>query len=202
MAYLKEGKTIQEVANILIVSKASVYNWVKCFDEKKLKGLKKPEIDRLIPEIHHYDFKQLVQKETHPRNKLRLLALAYLKEEKNTVEIADALKVSRTTIYGWIKKFNQNKLEWLEEERSKSKFKIYNCQKEKFQKYDFEKLAKNATNESEKRRLLALAFLKNGKNIQEVADELKVSTQSIYNWIKRLNKDGLKGLKRVKRILQ
>jgi transposase-like protein len=71
--------------------------------------------------------------------------------------------------------------------------------KEELEKYDFEQLADNTTEQEEKRRFLALSYLKNGKNIQEVADAVKVSCSSINAWIRQFNKNKLEGLKKADR---
>jgi transposase len=151
---------------------------------------------KLQDELQNHDFKKLAHRSTSPREKRRLLALAYLKEGKSILEIATILNISDTTAYDCVKRFNQNKLEGLKEKKArKPRLKIYSSQKEEFAKHNFKELANHTTDQEEKKRLLALSYLQEGKNIRQVACVVKVSTMSVYNWIKRFNEDAVSGLK-------
>lgn len=66
-------------------------------------------------EFQTYDFKQLAKPSTHPREKIRLLAFAHLKDGKSVQEAADAVKVSRNAVYVWLRKFKKNELSGLVE---------------------------------------------------------------------------------------
>lgn len=55
----------------------------------------------LQEQLGQYDFDQLARKESNRRRRIRLLALAHLKEGKNSSEVADALRVTRHAVMRW-----------------------------------------------------------------------------------------------------
>ena len=165
----------------------------------QLKMIKYNQI-KLKEELEKYDFEQLADNTTEQEEKRRFLALSYLKNGKNIREVADAVKVSCSSINAWIRQFNKNKLEGLKKaDRRKPHLEIYYSQKETFQKQNFQHLADNTTDQEEKRRLLALAYIGEGKSVLEVANALKVSYSSVYAWIRQFNKDNLEGIKKADR---
>src|SRR5690606_912096 len=68
-----------------------------------------------LKDIQTYDFKQLAKRSAHPREKIRLLAFAHLKDGKSVQEASDAVKVSRNAVYVWLRKFKKNELKGLKE---------------------------------------------------------------------------------------
>ena len=52
-----------------------------------------------LEEIQTYDFRKLTKHSTNPREKIRLLAFAQLRDGKSVQEAADAVKVSRNAVY-------------------------------------------------------------------------------------------------------
>ena len=63
------------------------------------------------------DFIALARKETNARKKMRYLALAHFKEGQSRTAIADALKISRTSINKWVSLFLNHGLEGLNDAR-------------------------------------------------------------------------------------
>lgn len=57
--------------------------------------------EMLQEELQKYDFDQLARRETDGRRRLRLLALAHLKDGKNYVEVAQALRTTRHAVMRW-----------------------------------------------------------------------------------------------------
>lgn len=130
-------------------------------------------------EFQAYDFKQLAKRSAHPREKIRLLAFAHLKDGKSVQEAADAVKVSRNAIYVWLRKFKKNNLNGLTEKGGRgAKPKISMSESEAF---------RNAVLELQKGR--------SGGRIkgQDVLDMMKskfgvtCTKRSAYNHLKRAN---------------
>jgi len=59
----------------------------------------------------------LVKKEQNARMKLKLLAVLHFKEGKSRYQIARYLKVSRTSVNGWVSKYLANGLEGLRDKK-------------------------------------------------------------------------------------
>ena len=64
--------------------------------------------ETLHDQLQQHDFDQLARKESNGRRRIRLLALAHLKEGRNCSEVADALRVTRpcghalaTVVWPW-----------------------------------------------------------------------------------------------------
>jgi transposase len=130
-------------------------------------------------EFQTFDFKHLAKRSAHPREKIRLLAFAHLKDGKSVREAADAVKVSRNAVYVWIRNFKKNELNGLTEKGGRgAKPKIALSESEAF---------RNAVLELQKNRL--------GGRIkgQDVLDMMKkefgvtCTKRSAYNHLKRAN---------------
>lgn len=52
-----------------------------------------------------YDFTAMAKKEKNPKNRIRLLAMANIKEGKTLKQVSDALKVHWKTIQTWLRNF-------------------------------------------------------------------------------------------------
>jgi transposase len=133
----------------------------------------------LLEEFQTYDFKQLAKRSAHPREKIRLLAFAHLKDGKSVQEAANAVKVSRNTVYVWLRKFKKNELNGLKEKGGRgAKPKISLSESEAF---------RNAVLELQKGR--------SGGRIkgQDVLDMMKsrfgvtCTKRSAYNHLKKAN---------------
>lgn len=132
-----------------------------------------------LEEFQAYDFKQLAKRSTHPRERIRLLAFAHLKDGKSVQEAADAIKVSRNAIYVWLRKFKKNNLKGLVEKAGRgAKPKISMSESEAFR--------------------TAVLELQNGRSGgrikgQDVLDMMKskfgvnCTKRSAYNHLKRAN---------------
>jgi transposase len=61
----------------------------------------------LPPNFHEYNFSSMVKKESNPKNRLRLLAMANIKEGKTLKEISEVLKIHWKSIQTWLRKFRE-----------------------------------------------------------------------------------------------
>jgi transposase len=61
--------------------------------------------ETLQEQLQRYDFDQLARKESDGRRRIRLLALAHLKEGRNCNEVAAALRVTRHAVMRWMQWF-------------------------------------------------------------------------------------------------
>jgi transposase len=133
----------------------------------------------LIEELQKHDFKKLAKHSAHPREKIRLLAFAHLKDGKSVQEAADAVKVSRNSLYVWLRNFKKNELKGLKEKGGRGvKLKISISESEAF---------RNA--------VLELQNGRSGGRIkgQDVLDMMRskfgvtCTKRSAYNHLKRAN---------------
>jgi transposase len=69
--------------------------------------------------IHEIDFKKLAKTASHPRERMRYLAFAHIRDGKSNSEIALMLKIHRMTITDWIKKFNEEGINGLKEKEGR-----------------------------------------------------------------------------------
>jgi transposase len=61
--------------------------------------------------------------------------------------------------------------------------------------HDFKILAKKEPHARTRIRLLILAHIKEGKSITEVSNDFKISRVTVHFWLRRLNSEGINGLK-------
>jgi transposase len=61
--------------------------------------------------------------------------------------------------------------------------------------HDFSKLSKKEGHARTRQRFLALSHLQDGATITDVANYIKVARSTVYDWINRLEKEGLEGLR-------
>ena len=59
----------------------------------------------IIDQLQPYDFDRLAHKERDGRRRLRLIALAHLKDGKSYTEVAAALRVTRHAVMRWVQWF-------------------------------------------------------------------------------------------------
>jgi transposase len=69
----------------------------------------------IVQSVNDIDFQKLAKTAKHPRERIRYLAFAHMRDGKSNSDIAHMLKVHRMTITDWIKKFNQEGIEGLKE---------------------------------------------------------------------------------------
>ncbi len=63
----------------------------------------------LLPEnFANYDFVSMARKTPHPKDRIRLIAMANIQEGKTFVQISSILKVHWKTIQSWLAKFRKN----------------------------------------------------------------------------------------------
>ena len=60
----------------------------------------------IIDQLQPYDFDRLAHKEKDGRRRLRLIALAHLKDGKSYTEVAAALRVTRHAVMRWVQWFS------------------------------------------------------------------------------------------------
>lgn len=65
--------------------------------------------------LHNIDFKKLASQQKSIQMKMRLLALAHFKDGHSRTQIANFLKVSRTSVNKWVQTFLEEGLEGLKE---------------------------------------------------------------------------------------
>ena len=77
----------------------------------------------LIPKelLEKCDFTKLYKSSKHPREKNRFLALSHFKEGKTPREIAALLRVTRNTVYAWIRNFKTDGIDGLKEKPGRGK---------------------------------------------------------------------------------
>jgi transposase len=68
--------------------------------------------------LNEINFAALAKQETNARKKMRYLALAHFKDGLSRAAIADALKISRTSINKWVSSFLNEGLESLDDVRN------------------------------------------------------------------------------------
>ena len=56
----------------------------------------------IIDQLRPYDFDRLAHKEKDGRRRLRLIALAHLKDGKSYAEVAAALRLTRHAVMRWV----------------------------------------------------------------------------------------------------
>jgi transposase len=69
----------------------------------------------LSDEVQNYDFERLAKLEKDSRKKLRLLGLAHVKENRSCESVGKMLKVAGKTVTNWVKRFNENGIDGLNE---------------------------------------------------------------------------------------
>lgn len=76
----------------------------------------------LIPEeLANHDFTKLYKASKHPGEKNRLLALSHFKEGKTPREIAELLRITRNTVYTWIRNFKAQGITGIKEKPGRGK---------------------------------------------------------------------------------
>lgn len=81
-------------------------------------------MDTTIPaskELTKYDFIKLYKAAKHPREKNRFLALSHFKERKTPREIATLLRITRNTVYTWIRNFKAHGIDGVKEKPGREK---------------------------------------------------------------------------------
>ena len=68
-----------------------------------------------------YDFISLSKSAPHPRERMRFLAFSHLQENKTPGEVADIVRVSKNTVYRWLRAFHKYGLEGLKEKPGRGK---------------------------------------------------------------------------------
>jgi len=57
------------------------------------------KLSTFFKKLQEHDFEQLAKRTAHPRERIRLLAFAHLKDGKTVQQTADAVKIRRNSIY-------------------------------------------------------------------------------------------------------
>jgi len=82
------------------------------------------------------DFKKLIAKETNARMRIRLLALAHIKDGANRTETAKFLKISRRSVNDWVRRFYSDGIEGIKDKpRSGRPCALSEKQQEQLKKY-------------------------------------------------------------------
>lgn len=97
----------------------------------EMKGRKRS----IVQSIHDIDFQKFAKTASHPRERMRYLAFAHIRDGKSNSEIALMLKINRMTITDWIKKFNKEGIEGLKEKEGRgAKQKLNKSEHDAFRK--------------------------------------------------------------------
>ena len=72
-------------------------------------------------QLSDYDFISLSKSTSHPRERMRLLAFSHLQENKTPGEVADIVRVSKNTVYRWLRAFHKYGLAALKEKPGRGK---------------------------------------------------------------------------------
>jgi len=129
-------------------------------------------------EIHNFNFEKLSKNASHPRERLRFLAFAHIKDGKSNIEISKMLKVNRMTITDWLKKFNIEGVKGLKEKSGRGAHrKLPESEEEAFKKAVLELQDKKTGGRIKGRDILQL---------MEEKFSVKCTLQSVYNTLHRV----------------
>jgi len=194
LSYLREGKTYNEIAELVKIDKTTVYNWSKGFRKKGIERFLLT-LDRkknpLPKKIYQYDFSQLAENEKDCSKAKKLLFLAYLREGKTHKEIDQLLKISKTTGIAWLKHFKKNGIAGLLLSRKRNRKKLL---PKEIYLYDFTKLANSEKDPLKAKKLLFLAYLREAKTHKEIAQLLKIAKSTSAKWLEHFRKKGFEEL--------
>jgi len=130
-------------------------------------------------EIFNYDFSKLAKKCKHPRERIRLLSFAHLKDGKSVIKAAEAVKVSRNAVYTWLRSFRDKKLDGLKEVGGRgAKLKLPASEHEAFRRAVLQ-LQENRSGGRVK-----------GKDVLKLMQKefgITCTERSVYNHLKRAN---------------
>ena len=130
-------------------------------------------------EIFDYTFAKLAKRCKHPREKIRLLAFAHLRDGKSVQEAAKAVKVTRNAIYTWLRSFRKKKLNGLKEAGGRgAKLCLPISEYETFRQ-----AVLKLQNERPGGRLKGKDIL----NMMQAEFGLRCTIRSVYNHLKRAN---------------
>ena len=107
----------QKISKEFKITTSSIYYWIEQFNKKELEGLKvkknrvfKPKIPRGLGK---HDFRKLAEEANTPKEKRRFLVFAYLVEGKSEAEITRDFKITRPSVYNWMRLFKEKGIEGL-----------------------------------------------------------------------------------------
>ena len=79
------------------------------------------EHQSFLPAIQNHNFTALFRSSSHPRESNRFLAFSHLQEGKSPNEVARIVRVSRNTVYRWIRNFQNEGVAGLREKPGRGK---------------------------------------------------------------------------------
>lgn len=132
----------------------------------------------VLEKMSGYNFSELYPKESNPRTRIRLLGMAHIQEGKSCAKVGAMLKVCRSTVHRWVKRFINEGLSGLIDRPGRGTH-------QKLAKED-EQAFKKAVYQLQKDRKGGRVT---GKEIQQMlADRFKVrySLNGVYELLKRL----------------
>jgi transposase len=133
--------------------------------------------EQVFKVIQEHDFAKLAKRAKHPREKIRFLGFAHLKEGKGVIEVSEIVKVSRNAVYQWLRIFEREGLEGLFEKKGRGR----------------KALIEESETEAFKKSVLELQGQRtggviNGQDVLKMMEEkfgVKCNVRSAYNHLKR-----------------
>lgn len=144
-------------------------------------------------------WKKLYLNSEHHYLRKKLLAIKYLYEGKSTKEVSKSLQCSEKKLSQWIDKYLIYGLEglifssenYLQKQRKNRTCKLHEIHLDwGLWQYIYE----NSKKEYQKKRLLAIRYLYEGKSRRETSDLLNCNYKTLSNWIDKFISGGLEKL--------
>jgi len=127
--------------------------------------------------IRDKDFKTLSKRDAHPRERVRYLAFAHLKDGKKIADVAAMLMITRMSIYNWIKLFLNEGMQGLKEKDGRGrKSRLPLSQREAFKQAVLELQASRSGGRIQ------------GKDVLQLMEEkfgIRCSLRSVYHHLHR-----------------
>ncbi len=152
-----------------------------------------------VGELNLVLWKELYLNSDHHYLRKKLLAIKYLYEGKSTKEVSKLVHCSEKKLSQWIDKFLMNGLEDLiysPENNLHKKQKNRTCKLHEIilDWGSWQYIYDNCEKEYQRKRLLAIRYLYEGKSRRETSDLLNCNYKTLSNWIDKFISGGLEKL--------
>jgi transposase len=196
LLWLHAGATVAEVTKRLGVCRHTIYKW-----RQRYQSYSPPDITAwLTQHLHHGQYRPLIVLSDVEQKTLedlvahatevavlrRAHALLWLSTGETIAEVATRLQVDRATISVWIRRFRGSSfadfMVWLTERLPYSRSRPLVVLSDQ-ERQALEALVARPTEAAVVRRAQALLWLNSGEKVLKVAQRLRVSRCTIYNWV-------------------